>query len=94
LLLLRRLDKIAANLAAQDKKLADYKKTLPAKPLKQGLLQWIKKTACACARRGGNRRLPSLLQGCCAPMLVRRVSPTPTRARAHPPSSHAAGEKD
>ena len=44
-----RLSKIAANLALQDKKRADYKKTLPAKPLKQGLLQWIKKTACACA---------------------------------------------
>ena len=41
-----RLDKIAANLAAQPKKRADYKKTLPPKPLKQGLLQWIKKSAC------------------------------------------------
>lgn len=41
-----RLEKIASNLAAQEKKRADYKKTLPAKPLRQGLLQWIKKTAC------------------------------------------------
>ena len=42
----RRLDKIAANLAAQPKKRADYKKTLPPKPLRQGLLQHIKKSAC------------------------------------------------
>ncbi len=40
-----RLLKIQAGLASQDKKLADYKKTLPAKPKKGGLLPFIKKNA-------------------------------------------------
>jgi len=40
-----RLSKIAVNLSLQDKKRADYKKTLPVKPQRQGLLQWIKKSA-------------------------------------------------
>lgn len=43
-------------MAAQDKKRADYKKTLPAKPLKQGLLQWVKKTACEWGGRRGDGR--------------------------------------
>lgn len=40
-----RLSKIAVNLSLQDKKRADYKKTLPVKPQRQGLLQWVKKSA-------------------------------------------------
>ena len=40
-----RVEKIQANLAAQDKKIADYKKTLPPKPITQGLLYLIKKNA-------------------------------------------------
>lgn len=31
--------------ALQEKKLADYKKTLPAKPISEGLLKWVKKNA-------------------------------------------------
>ena len=42
----RSLEKIAAALAGQEKRRADYRKTLPAKPLRQGLLQWVKKSAC------------------------------------------------
>lgn len=40
-----RVDKIQAALAQQDKKRADYKKSLPAKPLSEGLLQYVKKNA-------------------------------------------------
>jgi hypothetical protein len=40
-----RVDKVQAALAAQDKRRADYKKTLPAKALSEGLLQYVKKNA-------------------------------------------------
>jgi hypothetical protein len=40
-----RVDKIQAALAAQPKKQADYKKTLPSKPLNKGILQYIRKNA-------------------------------------------------
>lgn len=43
--LFARVDKIQAALAQQDKKRADYKKSLPAKPLSEGLLQYVKKNA-------------------------------------------------
>lgn len=39
------VDKVQAALAAQDKRRADYKKTLPAKALSEGLLQYVKKNA-------------------------------------------------
>jgi len=32
-------------LSQQDKRIADYKKTLPPKPLAEGLLQYVKKSA-------------------------------------------------
>jgi len=40
-----RVERVAAGLAAQDKKRADYKKTLPAKGVRKGILQYIKKAA-------------------------------------------------
>ena len=62
----RILEKIAAALAGQEKRRADHRKTLPAKPLRQGLLQWVKKSACECAAEGagtgggggGRQRVP------------------------------------
>ena len=39
------MDKIQTHLAAQAKKRAEYKKTLPPKPVTQGLLQYVKKAA-------------------------------------------------
>ncbi len=39
------VDKIQAALAVQDKKRADFKKSLPPKPLSEGLLQYVKKNA-------------------------------------------------
>jgi hypothetical protein len=44
--LCRRLDKINAALGpAQEKRRADYAKTLPSRPPREGLLQWVKKNA-------------------------------------------------
>lgn len=40
-----RLDKIAEGLKSQEKKQADYKKSLPPKPISEGLLQYVKKNA-------------------------------------------------
>lgn len=40
-----RVERVAAGLASQDKKRADYKKTLPAKGVRKGILQYIKKAA-------------------------------------------------
>lgn len=40
-----RVEKIKAALGQQEKKVAEYKKTLPAKAVNQGLLQYIKKNA-------------------------------------------------
>lgn len=41
------VDKIKAAIKpeVQEKKLADYKKTLPPKPPSEGLLKWVKKAA-------------------------------------------------
>lgn len=41
----QRVEKIQANLKLQDKKIADFKKTLPPKPSTKGILQYIKKNA-------------------------------------------------
>jgi hypothetical protein len=43
--LTERIAKVSAGIIGQEKRLLDYKKTVPAKPLKQGLLQYIKKNA-------------------------------------------------
>lgn len=39
------VDKVIAALDAQPKKRADHRKSMPAKPLAEGLLQYVKKNA-------------------------------------------------
>lgn len=43
--LAERVAKIQAGVAGLDKRIADHRKTVPAKPLKRGLLVYVKKNA-------------------------------------------------
>ena len=42
---LHRVDKVTAALAQVDKRAADYRKSLPPKPIAEGLLVYVKKQA-------------------------------------------------